>query len=539
MRCELCNCKCKNLSGLRRHITLKHTDITYKEYYDRFLISDDEKVCKVSSCTNKPHWLVKEHRYSNLCKKCSKKKDLEVHIIRFGEEEGTRIYEEMIKWNSYVKTLDGFISKYGVEEGTRRYNKRYKSEKSKCTLKGFILRHGEEEGTRRYEEYCSSVGTSLENLKRIYGEEEGSRRYEEFCKNTGITLEKYKTLYGEEEGSRRYEEFHNNLKRQNTKERYIELYGDNWETEWEKTQSKKGTSLEKLQNLYGDDKAKEVFDNIYKNPKNRTNLEGFILRYGEDDGPRMYEEYCKNLSYKSSLEYYIDKFGPEMGPIEFSKICNDPKKKTNLNGFILRYGEEEGARRYLKKIERGGSSLEKFILRDGEVQGPIKYNNYLEKVKKRLKNRKGEASKQSMNIFFPIIDWLLEKEICTFTDIKVGINGSREWCLSTKKKDSEQNVFFYDFTIPKFKLIIEFNGEKYHPNPEWPIEKWLKWCNPYTKESADIVFKKDKNKIDFAKNKSYNVLEIWSSDSLEYNINKCKNFILGEIQNEINNGNIL
>ncbi|MDY0215272.1 MAG: hypothetical protein RBS24_07175 [Bacilli bacterium] len=59
----------------------------------------------------------------------------------------------------------------------------------------------------------------------------------------------------------------------------------------------------------------------------------------------------------------------------------------------------------------------------------------------------------------------MEQEICTLDELHVGIKGSKEWCLNGKKDKDIEKVYFYDFTIPKFKIIIEYNGETYHPNP--------------------------------------------------------------------------
>jgi hypothetical protein len=45
--------------------------------------------------------------------------------------------------------------------------------------------------------------------------------------------------------------------------------------------------------------------------------------------------------------------------------------------------------------------------------------------------------------------------------IYVGIPGSKEFYLK-----EESFRYFYDFTIPRLKICIEYNGEHVHPNPE-------------------------------------------------------------------------
>lgn len=93
----------------------------------------------------------------------------------------------------------------------------------------------------------------------------------------------------------------------------------------------------------------------------------------------------------------------------------------------------------------------------------------------------------------------------------------------------ELNKFYlYDFTIPKFNIIIEYNGEKFHPNPKWikeDFDKWKEWQSLYKNKSANDVYIETIQKLNFARNKGFIVLELWSSDSIEYNLQKCKELI--------------
>jgi len=104
--------------------------------------------------------------------------------------------------------------------------------------------------------------------------------------------------------------------------------------------------------------------------------------------------------------------------------------------------------------------------------------------------------------------------------------------LFSCKKDGEilyKKRFFYDFVIPKIKVIIEYNGEKFHPNPNVLNEKeWEIWKTPFG-VNADNQFLYQKEKLDLAISAHYNILEIWSSTTKEVNLNLCKEFI---IQNE-------
>lgn len=136
-----------------------------------------------------------------------------------------------------------------------------------------------------------------------------------------------------------------------------------------------------------------------------------------------------------------------------------------------------------------------------------------------------------MNVFFPLMDWLLEEEICTFDEIYVGIKGSTEWFIR------DQEIYFYDFTIPKFKIIIEYNGEAFHPNPKWlkeDKEKWDMWKSPFSKEDSNTVYHKDMKKTAHAINRGFYLIKIWSSDGEDYNLNYCKQKIKDHIYSKTN-----
>jgi hypothetical protein len=221
-----------------------------------------------------------------------------------------------------------------------------------------------------------------------------------------------------------------------------------------------------------------------------------------------------------SLKWFIDKYGEIEGTIKYKKNCK--KYSNTLKNFILRHGKEKGNIKFKKYCKKCGHDIDFFINKYGQIEGTKKYNEWVSKCRVSL----GSASKESMNIFFPLIDWLLEKEICTLNEIYVGIKDNQEYFLNAKKE--LDTFYWYDFTIPKLKVIIEYNGEIFHPNPIWlkeNIEKWNTWKSPYSRENANTVYKKNQDKINFAEKRGFNILEIWSSDSVKNNLQKCKTFI--------------
>jgi len=129
----------------------------------------------------------------------------------------------------------------------------------------------------------------------------------------------------------------------------------------------------------------------------------------------------------------------------------------------------------------------------------------------------GNASKESLKVFEPLIDWCLNNAILN-DDIFIGYSNKKEYFIR-----SEESVYFYDFVIKSKKIIIEFNGVVFHAKREQLNKN--EWFNPFTKENAIDNINRTKIKYDVAKNKGFDILEIWSDEDPCVNVELCKKFI--------------
>jgi hypothetical protein len=67
----------------------------------------------------------------------------------------------------------------------------------------------------------------------------------------------------------------------------------------------------------------------------------------------------------------------------------------------------------------------------------------------------------------------------------------------------------FDIYIPKYNLLIEYNGDYYHCNPK----KFNKdYYNKKKSQTASEIWEYDKNKFDLAIDKGYNMEVIWEAD---------------------------
>jgi len=200
---------------------------------------------------------------------------------------------------------------------------------------------------------------------------------------------------------------------------------------------------------------------------------------------------------------------------------------NNMKKLIQKYGIEEANNKMNERNDKWQKSLYK-----NNDMNKVNKSKGLPKAKfikkhgldKYLQNRVNllnsgpsptTASKQSLIVFNELIKYLQNYNLSIF----VGIDNNHEFSLYNK---NYKKLYFYDFTILELNLIIEYNGCHIHPNKNILNEQeWNNWQHCYTNESADYHYELDKQKNKFAKDNGFNVITIWSSDTPEYNINKC------------------
>lgn len=309
---------------------------------------------------------------------------------------------------------------------------------------------------------------------------------------------------------------------------YKLIYGDNWELFF--NNKKKSESqydpyyISKRDNI-SIDEAKENIDKFKKNKA--TSLENFVKKHGAVDGYEMFKKFQETSKHTEAK--YIKQYGEIEGSNKWKEYI---KVKTNTSVYTINYWlnqgfspeESEILRKEFHKNNLSTSSIDYWISKGmSEEEAKNKIDEMIDK--------KGvlfcHASKQSLYYFLPLYYYLINKNYT----ISLGIENNKE--LSIYDKENKK-LYYYDFCVKELHLIIEFNGFKFHPNPDkLTKEQWDSWhitnrridSNIGVKLTADQVYKHDCEKIQFAKNNGYDVLIIWSDDDKEYNWNKIKKFL--------------
>lgn len=286
-------------------------------------------------------------------------------------------------------------------------------------------------------------------------------------------------------------------------------------------------------NIHHSDFAGYLFDVEIDKSDIGVTLDGMIRRYGEVEGRSRFETYRNKQSYSNTLEYKKEKYGwdkekfeeynksravtldnliKKYGEVEGKKRFENYRKRqaytNSLDYFVETLGYDNGKREYERVNSEKSLTLENMIRVHGEIKGPQVYEEIIKK-----KNSAAYHSKISQKLFTQLDD----------------MNGDELSFYASKNTEfgmcSSSRYYFFDYTLPETRKIIEFNGDYWHANPKMYNSTWI---HPVTKKNAHEIWCFDSEKIDFARKKGYEVMVVWESDyrmSPDKIIQQCLEFL--------------
>lgn len=234
-----------------------------------------------------------------------------------------------------------------------------------------------------------------------------------------------------------------------------------------------------------------------------TNIEFWVNKgYSENEAKEIISknqtEAAKQVDFEkrlipSNIEYWINKgFTKE----EAKKKVSEHQSTFTLEKCIRKYGEEDGKNRF---TDRQNKWLKSLLTNGNMVIG---------------------YSKISQELFYEILE-------------KYNIDEKKNIYFAThngeyKIEKDKGGIWLYDFTDLKNKKIIEYHGDDYHGNPK----KYLAEDHPHPFRkniTAQEMWNKDKQKLNHANEKGFEVLVIWDSEYRWGNkqeiIDKCIAFL--------------
>lgn len=154
-------------------------------------------------------------------------------------------------------------------------------------------------------------------------------------------------------------------------------------------------------------------------------------------------------------------------------------KVFTLNWFIEKYGKDDGLQLHKKRSE--------------EISKTSFFREY-------NKINKANYSKISQKLFWDLFNSTNFKEVY-FGEL------NHEYSCG--------NNINYDFVVVDTKCVIEFNGNMWHANPI--LYEASDTPNPFDKQlTAEMIWKKDKKKLDFLINNLWKVMVIWENEYEKY-----------------------
>jgi hypothetical protein len=299
------------------------------------------------------------------------------------------------------------------------------------------------------------------------------------------------------------------------------------------------------------------FGFINKEHRNKygLSLDKFIKRYGEEKGEIKYKEYSQLQKNKSrySINYWMENGYSEADSYKILSDLQSSHTKKHLENkskeYIQEYHRSNSPWRVEYYLNRGYTEKEaKEIISKIKKESSMFCSEYYQKLghtieesndlsyeywKEHCYKNNSNVSKESLKIFSVIYERIKDlTNICVYYgDPKID---KKEYFLYDK---SEKRYYFYDFTILKddLKIIIEYNGSKFHPRKySLTEEEWKNWRCLFNEDiDADTKYKYDCKKRDLALDNGFQYLEIWSDDVFDSNIEKSIDFILQSLQNVV------
>ena len=261
---------------------------------------------------------------------------------------------------------------------------------------------------------------------------------------------------------------------------------------------------------------------------NKKNMGGhskeiLILKYGEVDGARRWKQYCDKQAYTNTFEYKKEKHG--MTREEFD-IYNKSRSVT-LDTMIYRHGDVDGPRlykEYTNKQAYAGCALEYFVEKYGKDDGTLKYQ---ELNKKKTHSVDSYIDKYGDDGERKYIDYVTSRTplnysissqiVCNSIRELVGFDVKQYYATLNKEfclyDNHLKKAYFYDYACVPAKVIMEYNGDFFHVNEAWTVEKQKAWKNPFDLTiSYEDQIAKDKRKREVAIENGYEIYYIWESD---------------------------
>lgn len=216
---------------------------------------------------------------------------------------------------------------------------------------------------------------------------------------------------------------------------------------------------------------------LYSNTK-----ESIVEKYRDELGEEKWQSYCDIQAVTNTFEYKAERFNVSKEQFEdYNK-----SRAATLKNFIIRHGEEDGLIKWYEYCERQRytTSIDYFIEKYGGIEGEEKWEEF---YLKRINSPCNRVSAEEIEVFNTLLN-----------------NGLQ---LIRQYKIRKGRTFIYDYANIEKKLLIEYNGDVWHMNPEIYCASDIQ---PRTGCTAQEIWNRDARKQAIAKEDGFTVYTIWA-----------------------------
>lgn len=274
-----------------------------------------------------------------------------------------------------------------------------------------------------------------------------------------------------------------------------------------------------------------------KNPKLacHSTKESYILKYGPEEGVRRFESYTNLMSsihkeqYSNGRKVVFIRTKDDYINLGYDEITAEQKVTTRKNnaakasaiaqkdssdmkptqlGYWIKKGySQEDAKVRLSERQKT-FSLEKCISKHGEVEGRIIWQKRQDSWQRTLNSKSDEEklliNKKKASYIRPKYDSCKESIILDYLEKEFNIIIERQYILFLENVNSHRS-----FDGIYKNILIEFNGDYWHCNPE---KYNANYHNEVMGKTASEIWEYDNQKISGAEELGYLVFTIWESE---------------------------
>ena len=252
-----------------------------------------------------------------------------------------------------------------------------------------------------------------------------------------------------------------------------------------------------------------------------------IRKWGEEEGKKRWKSYCDKQSLTNTYEYKKEKYGwTEEQFIQYNK-----SRAVTKDNLIKKYGDNKGLEYYNNYCDRQRytCSLEYMQNEYGVEAGLEKYKNFAIKRAEAASNATNYTISKVSQLLFNDIYKILKKHNIHNKIYYADLNN--EYSIYDDNQHRNYIIDFYDVTK---NLIIEFQGDYWHANPnkykeddilDFPNTKLI--VNENSKCTAKDIWRKDSERKSILKQLLNNpiYIEVWESDYKKDKVNIIKTIL--------------